>query len=100
MIPQRKYVKLLLEERLIHAKFEGMNGGLKGQVIINKISEDFELLAQFMTLKSYLPTIGHSPMSELDFILKDLFEMATPTNKQQKYIHRVSNHHPGRPANS
>ena len=70
MIPERKYVKLLNQERLNHAKFGGINGVLKGEVIIDKLSEDFELLVQFMTLKSDLPTVGHSPLVELDVILK------------------------------
>ena len=84
------------QERVNHANFEGMNGGIKGEVIINKLSEDFEPLAQFMTFKSDLRVIGHSPLIDLDVILKDLFEMATPTDQQWKDIHRVSNHHPGR----
>ena len=82
------------QERVNHAKFEGMNGGLKGEVIINKLGEDFELLAQFMIFKLDLPSIGHSPLINLDVILKELFEMATPTDQQWKDIHRVSNHKP------
>ena len=82
MIPQKKYVKLLNQERLNHANFEGMNGGLKGEVIIDKRSEDFELLAQFMAVKLDLPTIVHNPLIELDVILKELFEMETPTDQQ------------------
>ena len=54
-----------------------MNGGIKGEVIIDKLSEGFELLVQFMTVKSDLPAIGHNPLIELDVILKELFEMAT-----------------------
>ena len=50
-----------------------MNGGIKGQVIIDKHSEDFELLETLMTVKSDLPAIGHSPPINLDVILKDIF---------------------------
>ena len=80
LIPQRKYVDLLQEEILNHANFEGMNGGIKEQVIIDKIGEEFELLETLMTVKSDLPSIGHSPLIDLDLILKDIFEMATPTD--------------------
>ena len=59
-----------------------MNGDIKGQVIIDKINEDFELLSQFRTIKSYLPTIGHSPLIDLDVLLKELFVMTTPTNQK------------------
>ena len=95
-----KYVELLYQERINDTKFEGMNGGLKGEVIIDKLNEDFELLETLMTVKSDLPAIAHFPLIDLDVILKELFEMATPTDQQWKYIHRVRNHHPGRPASS
>ena len=77
-----------------------MNGGIKEQVIIDKIGEEFELLETLMTIKLDLSAIGHSPLIDLDAIIKELFEMATPTYQQWKDIHRVSNHHPGRPTSS
>ena len=88
------------QARVNHAKFEGMNGGIKGEVIINKLSKEFELLAQFKTVKSYLPTIRHSPLIDLDVLLKMIFEIPIPTDQKWKYIHRLSNHHPRRPASS
>ena len=69
-----------------------MNGGIKGEVIIDKLNEDFELLTQFTTVKSDLLAIGHSPMIELDVMLNDLFEISTPTDQQWKYMHRMINH--------
>ena len=48
---KRKYVELMNQERVNHANFEGMNGGLKGEAIIDKLNEDFELLVQFMNVK-------------------------------------------------
>ena len=96
----RKYVELMNQERVNHANFEGMNGGIKRQVIIGKLSEDFELLETLMTAKLDIPTIGHTPLINLDVILKEIFEMATPTDQQWKDIHRVRNHLPGRLASS
>ena len=58
-----------------------MNGGIKGHVIIDKVNKDFDLLETLMTVKSHLPTIGHTPLIDLDVILKELFEMVTPTYK-------------------
>ena len=77
-----------------------MNGGIKGHVIIDKVNKDFDLLETLMIVKSHLPTIGHTPLIDLDVILKELFEMATPTNQQWKDIHRVRNHHLGSPPSS
>ena len=53
-----------------------------------------------MTIKLDILAIGHSPVIELDAILKDIFDMETPTDQQWKDIHRVSNHQLGRPASS
>ena len=100
MIPQRKYVELPNQERLNHANFKGMNDRIKGEVITDKLSKDFEMLVQFMNVKSDLPSIGHSPLIELDFILKEIFEMATHIDQQWKDIQRVSNHQPRRPTSS
>ena len=77
-----------------------MNGEIKEQVIIDKIGKEFELLETLMTVKSDLPSIGHSPLINVDVILKDIFEMATPTDKKCKDIHRVRNHRPRRLASS
>ena len=74
-----------------------MNGGIKGQVIIDKLSEYFELLETLMTVKSDLPAIGHSSLIGLNVIVNEIFDMATPTDQQWKDIHRVRNHHLGRP---
>ena len=72
---------MIQEERLNHANFEGINGGIKRQVIIDQLSKDFELLETLMTAKLDIPTIGHTPLINLDVILKEIFEMATPTDQ-------------------
>ena len=46
MIPQGKYLELLHKERVNHVKFEGMDRGLKGEVVVSELNEDFELLIQ------------------------------------------------------
>jgi len=54
----------LNQARINHAKFEGLDGGLKGEVIVRKLSGDFELLIQFRKIKSSLPIITHGPLIE------------------------------------
>jgi len=47
LIPREKYVELMNHERLDHTKFGDLEGGLRGEAIVNKHSVDFELLIQF-----------------------------------------------------
>ncbi len=44
LIPHDKYVELLNQVRAYHSKFDGLHKGLKGEIIVNKLSDDFELL--------------------------------------------------------
>ena len=90
MIPQSKYIELLNQEKLNHAKFEGMDGGLKGEVVVIKINKDFELLTQFLMITPSLPTISHNPLIEMDVVLEEAFEMMIPTYQLWEDIHRLS----------
>ena len=65
-----------------------MNGGMKGEVIVIKLNDDFELLTQFRMIKSSLPAIGHSPLIDLDVSLKEMFEMEIVTDQLWKDIHK------------
>ena len=90
MIPWGKYIELLNQERLNHAKFESLDGGIKGEVIVGKLGDDFELImTQFKMIKSSLPVIGHTPLIDLDFFLKEMFDMEIPTYHLWKEIHKL-----------
>ena len=88
MIPQGKYVEMLNQKRLNHANFKGMDGGIKGEVIVGKPNDEFDLLTQFRVIKSSLPVIGHSPLIDLDVSLKEMFEMEIVTDQLWKDIHK------------
>ena len=90
LIPQGKYLELLNQERVNHAKFEGMDGGIKGGVVVNKLSEEFELLNQLRMITYILPTIIYNPLIDLEVVLKELFEMTIPTDQLWEDIHRLS----------
>ena len=80
LIPQGKYLELLNQERMNHAKFEGMDEGIKGEVSLNKLNEEFELLNQLWMITSSLPAVIHNPLIDLYVVLKYLFEMTIPTD--------------------
>ena len=56
-----------------------MDGGIKGEVAVSKLSEGFELLTQFRMITSSLPIVNHNPLIDMDVVLKDMFEMTIPT---------------------
>ena len=41
-----------------HSKFEDLVKGLRGKVIIEKLTEDFEILDQFLVIKKRLPAMS------------------------------------------
>lgn len=59
------YNILLTQVRMDHSKFEDTEKRLKGEVIINKLSNDFNVLDQFQLIKSNLPSIYISSCVQL-----------------------------------
>ena len=57
LISKDDYDTLLSQVRLDHSKFENMEKGLKGEVIVNNLTDDFDVLGQFQVIKSNLPPI-------------------------------------------
>ena len=67
-----------------------MDGGLKREVVVSKLSEAFELLTQFQMITYTLPTVNHNPLIDMDVVLKELLEMTIPTDQLWKDIYRLS----------
>ena len=60
MILKGKYDSLLKEIRIDHAKFQDMEKNLKGEVVIEKLKDDFHVLNQFQLINQLCL---HYPMS-------------------------------------
>ena len=59
MILKENYDSLLKAFRMDHVKFQDMEKGMKGKVIIDKLNEDSHVLNQFQLIKSTFPPISY-----------------------------------------
>ena len=57
-----------------HVKFQDMEKGLKGEVIIDKLSDDFHVLNQFQLIKSTLPPISYVSRVELQLLSREMMD--------------------------
>ena len=54
------YDNLLAQQRVNHDKFQDMEGIMKGEDILNKLEDDFDLLYQIKNIRKSLPPISFS----------------------------------------
>ena len=54
------YDNLIYQERINHNKFEDMEKNLKGENIVFKLSDDFNVLGQLQEFKVNLPSIFYT----------------------------------------
>ena len=87
LITESLYVESLIKARVDHAKFQDMVKGLKGEVLIGKLKDDFELTVMFKSIKSSMPIVTHDPLIELDVMLKEMWDAKIPTDAGWKEIH-------------
>ena len=51
------YDNLLAQQRMNHDKFQDMEGTLKGEDILNKLDDDFDILCQIKNIRKNLPPL-------------------------------------------
>lgn len=71
-----------------HSKFEDMEKGLKGEVIINKLSDDFSILDQFQVIKTTLPHIFYTSSVELEILSIEMEHYEIPSQASWKEVER------------
>jgi FtsZ-binding cell division protein ZapB len=89
MVSQEKYNVLLTQARMDHSKFEDLEKGLKGNTIVDKLTNDFEILSQFRTIKSCLPPISYASCIELEVLIKEMVDYDIPSESQWKEVERL-----------
>jgi hypothetical protein len=67
-----------------HLKFEGMEENLKGTSLVEYLSTDFDILNQFKTVKTRLPTITYATCIDLEILIKEMMDYETPSDLQWK----------------
>ena len=65
-----------------HDKFQDMEGILKGEYILNKLEDDFDILCQLKHIKKGLPPISFSNCMELEVIAREMQAYNVPSKAQ------------------
>ena len=88
MFSQEHYHNLLVQSRMDHSKFDDLEKGLTGKAIVDKLTEDFEILQKFLIIKRGLPKISYEAYMELEVSIREMMECDTPGVEQWKAIER------------
>ena len=84
------YDNLLAQQRVNHDKFQEMEGTLKGEEILNKLEEDFDILCQIKHIKKSLPPISFSKCVELEVIAWKMQFYTVPSKAQWMEVDKYS----------
>ena len=70
LLSKEEYNALFTQARIEHSKFEDLKKNLTGEAIVNKLPDDFDILAQFKMIKSNSPPLYISPCVELHVLVR------------------------------
>ena len=88
LFSQEQYHSLLAHNRMDHSKFEDLVKGLTGKVIVEKLTEDFELLDQFLVTKKGLPAVSYESYVDLEVSIREMMEYDVPNLEQWKIVEK------------
>ena len=71
-----------------HSKFEDLVKGLTGKVIVEKLTEDFEILDRFLIIKKGLRVVSYESYVDLEVSIREMIEYDTPNIKQWKIVEK------------
>ena len=91
MVLKEKYDSLLKEIRTNHVKFQDMEKNLKGEVVIEKLKHNFQVLNQFQLIKSTLPPISYESHVELEVLSREMMDFGIPSRVFWIEIERFCN---------
>ena len=71
-----------------HSKFEDLVKGLTGKVIVEKLTEDFEILDKFLIVKKGLLAVSYEVYVDLEMSIREMTEYNTPNMEQWKVVEK------------
>ena len=86
MFSQEHYHILLVGSRMDHSKFDDLQKGLTGKVIVDKLTEDFEILQKFLIIRGGLPKVSYEAYMELEVSIQEMIEYDVPSVEQCRAI--------------
>ena len=88
LFSQEHYHRLLVQICMDHSKFDDLVKGLTGKVIVDKLTEDFELLQKFIIVRGGLPTMSYESYMELEVSIREMIEYDIPSAEQWRAVER------------
>ena len=85
------YDNILAQQRMSHDKFHDMEGTLKGEEILNKLLDDFDILCQIKNIRKNLPPISFSKCVELEVIAREMHSYTVPSKAHWNEVDKFSN---------
>ena len=71
-----------------HSKFEDLVKGLTGKIIVEKLTEDFEILKKFMIVRGGFPIVSYEAYVDLEASIREMTEYDTPSAEQWRTVER------------
>ena len=84
------YDDLLAQQRVNHDNFQDMEGIIKGEEILNKLEDDFDILCQIKNIRKILPPISFSKCVELEVIAWEMKSYTVPSKAQWMEVDKFS----------
>ena len=88
MFSQEHYHSLLVQIRMDHSKFDDLEKGLTGKTIVDKLTENYEILQKFLLVRKGLPKVSYETYMELEVAIREMMECDTPSSEQWKVVER------------
>ena len=71
-----------------HSKFDDLVKGLMGKVIVDKLTEDFEILQKFLIVRGGLPNMSYETYMDLEVSIREMIEYDIPSAEQWRAVER------------
>ena len=65
-----------------HSKFQELVKGLAGKIIVEKLTEDFEILQKFLIIRGGFPTVSYEAYVDLEVSIREMIEYDMPSAEQ------------------
>ena len=89
LITQEQHHPLLTQALMDHLKFKYIENDLDRRTIVNKLTDDFEILSQFNIIKAKLPPISYASCIDSEVLIMEMMDCHIPFEKQWKEVKRL-----------
>ena len=71
-----------------HSKFDDLVKGLMRKTIVDKLTEDFEILQKILIVRGGLPAVSYEAYVDLEVSIREMSKYETPSAEQWRTMER------------